>query len=73
MHGSNLYDLAAAGGHLDILKILDSLKVKTTILSCSRRQRRFKSYQKMLQNGRSINERDAFEPHPLSLPQSLVR
>ena len=66
MHGSNLYDLAAAGGHLDILKILDSLKVKNNHpFHAAAGKGDLKAIRKMLQNGRSINERDAFGATPL--------
>ena len=66
MHGSNLYDLAAAGGHLDILKILDSLKVKNNHpFHAAAGKGDLKAIKKMLKNGRSINERDAFGATPL--------
>ena len=66
MHGSNLYDLAAAGGHLDILKILDSLEVKNNHpFHAAAGKGDLKAIKKMLKNGRSINERDAFGATPL--------
>lgn len=66
VHGSNLYDLASAGGHLEILKILDSLNVKNNHpFHSAAGKGDFKTVKKMIKNGRSINEKDAFGATPL--------
>ena len=65
VHGSNLYDLASAGGHLEILEILDDLKVKNNHpFHAAAGRGDLISIKKMLQNGRSINEKDAFGATP---------
>ena len=66
VHGSNLYDLASAGGHLEIIKILENLKVKNNHpFHAAAGRGDLKAIKKMLKNGRSINERDAFGATPL--------
>ena len=66
IHGSNLYDLASAGGHIQILNLLDNLKVKNNHPFHSAAGRGdLKAIKKMLKNGRKINERDAFGATPL--------
>jgi ankyrin repeat protein len=66
IHGSNLYDLASAGGHTKILDLLDDLKVKNNHPFHSAAGRGdLNTIKKMLKNGREINERDAFGATPL--------
>ena len=66
IHGSNLYDLASAGGHTKILDLLDDLKVKNNHPFHSAAGRGdLNTIKKMLKNGRKINERDAFGATPL--------
>ena len=66
VHGSNLYDLASAGGHLEILEILDDLEVKNNHpFHAAAGRGDLILIKKMLQNGRSINEKDAFGATPL--------
>ena len=61
-----MYDLASAGGHLEILEILDDLKVKNNHpFHAAAGRGDLISIKKMLQNGRSINEKDAFGATPL--------
>lgn len=65
-HGSNLYDLASAGGHLEILEILESLQVKNNHpFHAAAGKGDLRTIKKMLKNGRSINEKDAFGATPL--------
>ena len=66
MHGSNLYDLASAGGHLKILDILDELKVQNNHPFHSAAGRGdLKMVKQLLNEGRKIDERDAFGATPL--------
>ena len=66
IHGSNLYDLASAGGHIEILDILESLQVKNNHpFHAAAGKGDLKTIKKMLKNGRSINEKDAFGATPL--------
>ena len=53
VHGSNLYDLKNfAGGHLDILEILEKLKVKNNHpLHAAAGKGDLKTIRKMLKNG----------------------
>ena len=61
VYGSNLYDLAAAGGHLDILEIFEKLGVKNNHpFHAAAGKGDLKTIRKMLKNGRPINERDVF-------------
>ena len=66
IHGSNLYDLASAGGHLEILELLDSLNVQNNHpFHAAAGKGDLWSIKKMLKNGRPIDERDAFGATPL--------
>ena len=66
VHGTNLIDLAAAGGHEAIVNMLRKIGVKNeNPLHIAAGLGEEEKVKKLLQNGRKINERDSFGATPL--------